>query len=76
MSNEAIASELLMKTPIVNVLPTLVALKVSGTCGQLLLVTRVRQTTPVRTACTGCVERGNVRTDARIKTVIATTRFI
>ena len=46
-SKPPIASELLMKTPIVKVLPTPVALKVRGTCGQLLLVARVKQTRPV-----------------------------
>ena len=76
MSKPPIASELLTKTPIVKLEPTVVALKVRGTCGQLKLDARVRQIAPVRRPCAGCVEKGLVRKDASIKSAIATSFFI
>src|SRR6266705_4446139 len=76
MSKPPIGWELLTKTPIVKLFPTAVALKVRGTWGQLVLVALVRQTTPVRSACAGCVETGRAKIDPRNNNVTATSLFI
>ena len=70
------ASEFSIKTPIVKVFPTPVALKVSGTCGQLLLVALVRHTMPVNWPCAKCVEMGTANRDPRSSNVTATSFFI
>ena len=72
-----------MKTPIVKLLPTAVALKVRGTwqsgAGNFrggVTVVLVRQTAPVRAACAVCVEMGMAKRDPSSSSVTATSRFI
>ncbi len=65
-----------MKTPTVKLEPTTVLLKVKGICGHLVLVGKVRQTTPVNAAWTGEVITGIVKRDPRSRIMTAIGRFI